>query len=46
MPLVLQVDRLELPMGQYRLRNNKDDYKLKKNIYISIGDDFMDVTLP
>jgi len=43
MPLVLQVDRLELLMEQYQLRNNKSNYNLKNK---SIGDNFVVSTLP
>jgi len=43
MPLVPQIDRLELPMERCQLGNNKDNYKLENK---SIGDDFMDNTIP
>jgi len=44
MSLVPQVDRLELPMEQCQLRNNKENYNLKQNK--SIGDNFVGSILP
>ena len=46
MLLVPQADRLELPMEQCQLWNNKDNYNLKYIYDKSIGDNFMDSTLP
>ena len=43
MPMVLQVDRLELPMGLCQLRNYKNDYNLKNK---SIDDNFVVSPLP
>ena len=43
MPLVLQVDRLDVPMGQYQLKYNKSKYNLKNK---SICDNFMVSILP